>query len=62
MLKTQVTKRFLNTCEVIKIFNNSFKQPMQKYNLHKGPLQVPRVSTILINQNWHVLEKNTSLQ
>lgn len=31
---------------------------MQKYNLHKGPLQVPRVSTILINQNWHVLEKN----
>ena len=33
--------------KVIKIFNTSLKQPMKKYNLHKGPFHLPRVFPIL---------------
>ena len=33
--------------KVIKIVNTSLKQPMKKYNLHKGPSHLPRVFPVL---------------
>lgn len=40
------------------MFKTSFKQPMQKYNLHKEPLHLLRVSTILATKVGVYWKKN----
>lgn len=42
----------------MKTFNTSFKQPMQKYSLHKEPLHLAHVSTILTTKAGMCWKKN----
>lgn len=44
--------------KVMKTFNTSFKQPMQKHSFHKEPLHLLCISTILTTKAGMCWKKN----